>query len=63
MTLKLLSFLDASFDKHIRFEIRALVEKKPPKPREKLRKKPYIQLVKKFPKFAEKTRRENQRFD
>lgn len=41
ITLKLLFFLDASFDKRITFEIMAsLLGKKPLKPNRKLRKKP-----------------------
>ena len=38
------------------FEIMALVKKKTPKFSEKLRKKSYVQLVKKFLKLDEKTK-------
>ena len=34
-----------------------LIEKKPPKPGRKLKKKPYIQLVKKSPKLNKKIRK------
>ena len=58
MTLQLPSFLDVSSNKHVAFEIMALLMgKKPPQSSKKLKKKPCIQLVKKPPKFDEKIRR------
>ena len=57
MTLQLFFFLDANLDKRVAFEIIALVEKKSPKPNGKLKKKLYIQLVKKPSKLNEKIRK------
>ena len=59
MTLQLPFLLDASSNERVTFEIMALVGKKPSKSREKLRRKPCIQLVKKPPKLNEKMRRED----
>ena len=59
MTLQLLFLLDASSNKCIAYEIKALVGKKPPKPSARLKRKLCVQLINKLPKFDGKTRREN----
>ena len=63
LTLQLPLLLNASSNKHIVFEIIALVEKKPPKSSERLEKKLCVQLVKQSSKLVEKTRKENQELD
>ncbi len=63
MTLQLPSLLDASSDKHVVFEIMALVEKTSQTQWETEEETVCDQLVKKSPKFDEKTRIENQRLD
>ena len=61
MTLQLPFFLDASSNKYVTFEIIALIGKKSPKPNRKLKKKLYIQFIKKVSKFDKKTRKKKLR--
>ena len=63
MTLQLPSFLDASSDKRVAFEIMILVGKKFLKLSRKLRRKLCVQLVKKSLKFDKKIKKENRGLD
>lgn len=63
MILQLPFFLDISSDKQVAFKIILLVKKKVPKLSKKLKKKPCISKVKKYPKLDKKTRNENRGFN
>ena len=53
--------MDTRSNKYVVFEIMVLlIEKKPPKPSEKLKKKSYFQLVKKPPKLNKKIRKKTE---
>lgn len=60
MILQLPSFSDVSSDKRVIFEFMALIEKKSSKPIGKLRRKLYVLIDEKPPKFNEKTRRKTE---
>ncbi len=56
-------FLDVNFNKYISIWDYCFVKKKPLKPNEKLKKKPYVSIGKKSPKLNEKIKRKTWGFD